>query len=151
MSVLADTNILLRWVQPSHPLNAAATENVARLLASGKDVCFTPQNIAEFWNVATRPVASNGLGLDVAAARRGVELIEEILTLLPETPAVYAEWKRLVIAHGVAGVRVHDARLVASMNAHGVRTILTFNTDDFLRYTTDNRHPIKVLHPSLAS
>jgi predicted nucleic acid-binding protein len=37
---------------------------------------------------------------------------------------------------------VHDARLVAAMNVHGVRRILTFNTDDFARYG------IEVLHPS---
>ena len=36
--------------------------------------------------------------------------------------------------HGVVGSKVHDARLVAAMNVHGVRRILTFNTDDFTRY-----------------
>ena len=123
MGVLADTNVLLRWAQPSHPFNAVATESVARLLAAGEDVCFTPQNVAEFWHVVTSPVANNGLGLDVAAARRAVERIERVLTPIPDTPAVNDEWKRLVVAHGV-------------------KAILTFNTDDFLRYTTDARHPI---------
>jgi antitoxin ParD1/3/4 len=33
------------------------------------------------------------------------------------------------------GVKVHDARLVAMMNIHGIRRILTFNTDDFLRFS----------------
>ncbi|OLC95765.1 MAG: hypothetical protein AUH86_11260 [Acidobacteria bacterium 13_1_40CM_4_58_4] len=30
--------------------------------------------------------------------------------------------------------KVHDARLVASMNVHAVTLILTFNTDDFSRH-----------------
>jgi hypothetical protein len=66
MSVLVDTNVLLRRAQPDHPSHAAAVESVARLLAAGEPVYFTPQNIAEFWNVATRPAANNGLGFSVA-------------------------------------------------------------------------------------
>ena len=65
-----------------------------------------------------------------------------ILTLLRDSPATYTEWKRLVIKHSVVGVKVHDTRLVAAMNVHGVGRILTFNVDDFARYG------IEVLHPS---
>jgi predicted nucleic acid-binding protein len=39
-----------------------------------------------------------------------------------------------VIAHSVVGVEVHDAKLVASMNAYGITHLLTFNTGDFERY-----------------
>jgi predicted nucleic acid-binding protein len=31
-------------------------------------------------------------------------------------------------------VKVHDARLVAAMKAHGIGRILTFNGEDFERY-----------------
>ena len=62
MSILIDTNILLRRVQPAHPSHVVAVESVARLLATGETVYFTFQNIAEFWNVATRAVDKNGLG-----------------------------------------------------------------------------------------
>jgi predicted nucleic acid-binding protein len=59
-----------------------------------------------------------------------VEKIERILTLLRDSPATYTEWKRLVIKHSVLGAKVHDARLVAAMNVHGVGRILTFDVDD---------------------
>jgi len=62
MSVLIDTNILLRSAQPTHPLWSQATHSVATLLKQNETVCYCPQNIAEFWNVATRPVTVNGLG-----------------------------------------------------------------------------------------
>ena len=42
----------------------------------------------------------------------------------------------------VSGQKVHDARLVAAMNVHDVKTILTFDVDDFSRYRF-----IRVLHP----
>ena len=41
------------------------------------------------------------------------------------------------------GPKREDARLVAAMVVHGVKHILTFNADDFARYTE-----IEVLHPS---
>ena len=62
MSVLVDTNVLLRSVQPSHPMHDPAVRTVAALIRGGEPVVITPQIVAEFWNVATRPVNCNGLG-----------------------------------------------------------------------------------------
>jgi predicted nucleic acid-binding protein len=146
MSFLVDTNILLRSVEPLHPHHTVAVAAVYRLLAESTPVYFTLQNIAEFWNVATRPIEHNGLGFSIAATLAEVEKIEGLLTLLPDTPAVYAEWKRIIVVHGVSGVKVHDARLVATMKTHGVRSLLTFDVDDFKRYTG-----IDVMHPKVVA
>jgi predicted nucleic acid-binding protein len=134
MSILIDTNVLLRRTQPDHAHHVLAVESIARLLAANDPVYFTLQNIAEFWSVATRPIPNNGLGFSPAAALAEVNKIERFLAVLPDSPMVYPEWKRLVILHGVTGVRVHDARLVAVMNVHRVRRILTFDRGDFAIY-----------------
>ena len=55
MGVLVDTNVLLRSAQPTH-LCSQATHAVSKLLRQKESVFFCSQNIAEFWNVATRPV-----------------------------------------------------------------------------------------------
>ena len=68
MSVLVDTNVLLRRIQPNHDHHALAIDSVARLIASGEPVYFTLQNISEFWNVMTRPITANGLGFSAAFA-----------------------------------------------------------------------------------
>jgi len=141
MSVLIDTNVLLRRTQPDHEYHLAAVESVARLLAENEPVCFTLQNIAEFWSVATRPVANNGLGFSPTETLAEVHKIERFLTMLPDSPLAYEEWKRLVLQHGITGVRVHDARLVAVMNVHRVRRILTFDRDDFTVYGVEVIHP----------
>lgn len=120
-------------------------ESVARLLAAGDSVYFTLQNMPEFWNVATRPAAHNGLGFSVALALGEMEKIERFLTALPGSPAVYGEWKRLVVHHSVLGSKVHDARLVATMNVHGIRRILTFNSGDFARCDIEAVHPLALL------
>jgi len=54
------------------------------------------------------------------------------------------EWRRLVLIHSVLGAQVHDARLVAAMQVHGVTPILTLDELDFRRYSG-----IVVIHPRL--
>jgi predicted nucleic acid-binding protein len=145
MSILVDTNDLLRRTQPDHPSHTFAVESVARLLAAGDPVYFILQNMSEFWNVATRPAANNGLGFSVALALVEMEKIERFLTVLPDSPAAYGEWKRLVVQDRVVGSKVHDAKLVAAMNVSGIRRILTFNTEDFARYDIEAIHPSSLL------
>ena len=86
---------------------------------------FCPQNIAEFWNVATRPAGNNGLGMSHDEVVAEVQAIETRFTLLPDFPAIYPEWKRLVTDFQVKGIKVYDTRLVAFMNVYGVESILT--------------------------
>ena len=136
MIYLADTNVLLRFADRTHPIHATIRAAVRKLRTSGHSVRATPQNFVEFWNVATRPIERNGLGLVPATADRLLRLVERLFSLLPDSPAVYTEWRRLVVSFGVSGVQVHDARIAAAMIVHGVTHILTFNTTDFVRYGT---------------
>jgi predicted nucleic acid-binding protein len=144
MSVLVDTNVLLRRLEPGHPHHRAAVAGADRIMDSGEPVYIAAQNIAEFWASATRSPAQNGLGLDVAAAAVAVDRIEQAFALLPDDPRIYDYWKRLVRIHQIVGNRVYDARLVAVMSVHGVGRILTFNTPDFTRYGVAVLHPAAV-------
>jgi hypothetical protein len=51
------------------------------------------------------------------------------VNLLPENEQVYREWRKIVVRYSVSGVQVHDARLAAAMYVHGVREILTLNSE----------------------
>ena len=73
---------------------------------------------------------------------RYVSRLESMLDFFPDTPAIYIEWRRLVSARSVSGRQVHDARLVAAMNLHGVSNVLTFNVSDFRRYSE-----VTAVHP----
>jgi predicted nucleic acid-binding protein len=135
MRYLTDSNILLRLLQRNDPHHSTIRQAVRTLLARGDELCCAPQNIVELWNVSTRPAtARGGFGLTTAETDRRVRLIERVFTLLDETPAVYPEWRRLVVGNSVVGVQVHDARIVAVMNVHGITHILTLNGADFSRY-----------------
>jgi predicted nucleic acid-binding protein len=132
---LLDSNILLRWVKPDHSDYSAIVSATDTILRQDGILCYTSQNVAEFWNTCTRPLDRNGYGLSPQETDRKARFFEERLRLLPEGPEVHEEWRKLLVTHNVLGVQVHDARLVAAMRVHGVKRILTFNTKDFARFT----------------
>lgn len=137
MIYLADTNFLLRFVDRSNLLNPIIRSARKKLRANNDELVTTPQNCIELWNVATRPVARNGLGLTPIDAERMLRLIERLFPLISDSPAVYPEWRRLVATFGVSGVQVHDARIVAYMKTNNITHILTFNGKDFMRYASE--------------
>jgi predicted nucleic acid-binding protein len=143
---LLDTNILLRWIKPDDRDYSLVTSAVERLLRERTALCYTSQNVAEFWNTCTRPLGQNGYGLSPEQTDHRVKLFEENLRLLPDSLAVHEEWRKLIVAHSVRGVQVHDARLAAAMRVHGVQRILTFNEADFARYPG-----IEAIHPRTIS
>jgi predicted nucleic acid-binding protein len=112
---LLDSNVFLRLSKRDDPEHALIKTAIERLIEEGADLCYAPQNVVEFWNVFTRPRGSNGFGMTVAEADREALLIENQFTFLPDNEMIHSEWRRLVVAYGVSGVPVHDARFVAAM------------------------------------
>ena len=134
MQILVDTGVLLRAFQRGTPEQRLILRSLRKLRSENHDLLTTSQNVAEFWNVSTRPVqARGGFGLPVQAVDR-VKLIERIGDVLPFSDPAYEEWRRLVVKYQVVGVTVHDAKLVATMFAHNIQHILTLNQSDFRRY-----------------
>ena len=134
MDYLSDTNIILRLAEPAHPMHATTLKAVTKLFSNGDNLCLLPQNLIEFWNVATRPADKNGLGWTINQTHTEVALLESVFSVLPDSNAIYTEWRQLVVKHSVSGKQVHDTRLVAAMNIHKITHLLTFNTDDFKRF-----------------
>ncbi|MYA98341.1 PIN domain-containing protein [Candidatus Poribacteria bacterium] len=144
MIYLVDTNVLLRFSRHEDPRYQIVQHTVHKLEAEEHQLRTTSQNFAEFWNVATRPANQNGFGHTVFETEQLLLGLEKFFRLLPDSPDVYPEWKRLVVKYDVSGVQVHDARLAAAMIVHNVKHILTFNVTDFQRYTDEG---IEVVNP----
>jgi predicted nucleic acid-binding protein len=135
MLILVDSGILLRLVNAADPLNAIIDAAVRVIQSRGDALAYALQNAAEFWNVCTRPAtARGGLGLDAVETERRLKVVEASFSLLSEPTTAYSIWRQLVVAHAVRGKQVHDARLVALMQAHGISHILTLNGGDFARF-----------------
>ncbi len=135
MNYVLDSNILLRMAQDSHPMHDEATQATTTLIRQGETLHIIPQNLYEFWSVATREINYNGLGLSISDAQNELARLRSLFSYLPDTPAVCSQWERLVVQYAVIGRDSHDTRIVAAMNVRGVTHLLTFNKDDFRRYT----------------
>jgi predicted nucleic acid-binding protein len=140
--MLVDTSVLIRTLQPHHPLYIPADRAIRLLPEQGRELHIVAQNLIELWTVATRPLGENGLGMTAAEAASELEKIKGMFLFLPETPAIYPAWEALVLKFRVVGRPAHDARLVAAMQAHGLTAILTFDRTGFSRYPG-----IEVVHP----
>jgi predicted nucleic acid-binding protein len=136
VAYLIDTSILARLANTADTHYPIAVHAVMELHRQGETLHVTPQNLVEFRNAATRPVAQNGLGLTATEAMTRASIFEAAFPLLVETPDIYPAWKELVDAMGVIGKRVHDARLVVCCHVNGVSHLLTFNTAHFTRFAS---------------
>jgi predicted nucleic acid-binding protein len=136
MDVLLDTNLLTRCIQPSHPLHKIAVSAMNELSARRDRLCIVPQILYEYFVVCTRPPNEyGGLGMTNEAAVAEIFRVAQLAELLQDSSIIYPEWLRLVDAYKILGKRGHDPRLVAAMNIHGLKAIVTFNVKDFGRYS----------------
>jgi predicted nucleic acid-binding protein len=132
---LIDTGVLLRLLNRADPAHEAVRKCLRTLRGAGDRLAVSPQNIAEFWNVSTRPSsARGGYGLSVAVTEHHLQVIERICDVIPDSPNLYPVWRQLVVINSVKGVQAHDARLVAWMKTQAISQLITFNVDDFSRY-----------------
>ena len=127
----------------STPHYALARNALVNLRLRNEVLCIAPQNLVEFWAVATRSQDENGLGMTAEQTAKELSHVRDFFRLLPYTPEVIQAWERIVAAQGVSGKQTHDAHLVAIMQAHSVSIILTFNEGHFKRFPG-----IMALHPS---
>jgi predicted nucleic acid-binding protein len=134
--ILLDTNFLGRITDSDDPQCAAARHAMHSMLGQGEQLAIVPQNLYEFWAIATRnpgprPARSNGLGLTTTQASQWLSFFQRRFTLLPDRDDLPARWHELVRTLGIKGFRAHDARLAAAMQSYGIHRLLTFNGQDF--------------------
>ena len=141
--ILLDTNLLGRMTDRADPQYAAAHRAVRILRTQKDEPLIVPQNLFEFWAVATRAKAQNGLAMTPDRAALWIGYFRRLCSLLPDRPELAMVWLELVKAHAIKGFKAHDARLAAAMLTHKIPRLLTFNGADFKAL------PIAAVHPDL--
>ncbi len=145
MACLLDTGILLRAFDASFVEYRLVRQALRTLMSRQGRLIVTVQNLAEFWNVSTRPTDKNGYGLSTERTSRRLNVIERLCDVATEDDNSYRIWRGLLATHSLTGVSVHDARLVSVMLARGLSEILTLNERDFRRYNgISNLTPNKI-------
>lgn len=142
-SILVDIYVLIRGMSMTMAQHHEAKSAIDHLQSRGWETAIVPQVLYKFWSVATRPVQANGLGFDQKQAWTDLQWIRSHHMFYAETSALFPRWETLIHSVPVSGKNAHDARLVAAMQLHHIEHLLTFNVQDFRRYSS-----IVVMDPS---
>src|ERR1700681_4602355 len=111
--ILLDTNLLGRMTDSTDPQCAAARRAVHVLSARRERLIIVPQNLYEFWAVATRkagppPAGQNGLGMTPHQANQWLRFFQRRFSLLPDRDELLARWHTLVTTLGISGIWKRD-------------------------------------------
>ena len=131
--LFVDTNILIYATDPVSPLNGTAIGTLQHARATSIDLMISPQILREYLAAATR-VAITGSGSPIASIMQNFRVFRTDFTVLADSPVVLDHLDNLVSSIPVAGKQIHDANIVPTMQAYGVRHLLTHNTGDFTRF-----------------
>jgi predicted nucleic acid-binding protein len=132
--VVLDTNVLLAATDEGRADHVAALAVLDEWPGQGTTLYVSGQIVREYLAVATRPPASNGLGLSLSDATANARAIRERSRFVGEDHKVSGRLLELVEQNHCAGKQVHDANIVATMLVHGIEAIVTLNTADFARF-----------------
>ena len=140
---LLDTNIVLRFSNPSDRQHQLVVNAITNLLEQEHELVLVPQVLIEMWVVGTRPTDVNGLGWSTTYTSNIIRQLLERFPLIEEDSTIFSNWLRIVSNNNIVGKRTHDARIVATMQSAEITHILTLNPKDFSRIPD-----LMVVHPA---
>lgn len=131
--VLVDTNVLVYASLRNSEWHTKAVQALHTELQSGAEMWVSRQILREYLAVMTRP-GTTTLASPAVTATSDVIAFERMFQVADETSDVTARLVTLVRSVSVGGKNIHDANLVATMQAFGISRLLTHNVADFKRY-----------------
>jgi toxin-antitoxin system PIN domain toxin len=128
--IAVDTNILVYAERLESPWFEAAERALSELAESSAPWAIPWPCIHEFFSVVTNPrIWKTPTPPAIAVSQIGGWMESPGLVLLAEGPRFWTELKDVLRASGVAGGRVHDARIAAICRQHGISTLWSADRD----------------------
>ncbi len=132
--IAVDTNVLVYAEVKSTPQHRRAVEVLGRLAAGDAPWAIPWPCLYEFLRVVTHPrVFEPPVPVEIARADLRAILESPSLLLLSETDRHPAVLEEVLRESGASGNLVHDAHIAALCREHGVRELLTADSD-FARF-----------------
>ena len=128
--IAVDTNLLVYAHREDSPFNDAAYGSIVEL-AEGRGPWAIPWPcLHEFLAIVTHPkIYAPPTPLDAALEQVAAWLESPSLVLLAESEGYWPELRLTLQVGRVAGPQIHDARIAALCQSHGVRELWTADRD----------------------
>lgn len=128
--IAVDTNILVYAHREDSPFHAAARQRLAALAEGIASWAIAWPCLHEFLAIVTHPrIYAPPTPLDRALDQVEAWLESPSLVVLSESAAYWPALRRLLVGGRVLGPQVHDARVAALCQQHGVRELWTADRD----------------------
>jgi len=131
-ALFIDTNVLVYANVLETPFHQQALAAINAAYQSGRTIWISRQVIREYLVTLTRPQAFESLPRETVLEQVG-QFIKRF-EVADDTPAVTDQLLQLLANQKLGGKQVHDANIVATMQAYGIPALLTHNTRDFERF-----------------
>jgi predicted nucleic acid-binding protein len=131
-ALFVDTNVLVYANVIETPFHEQALAAINAAYQANRTIWISRQVIREYLVTMTRPQAFENLPKTTV-----LEQIEQFTTrfdVADDIPVVTGKLLDLLANYRLGGKQVHDANIVATMQAYGIPALLTHNTKDFERF-----------------
>jgi predicted nucleic acid-binding protein len=133
--VFVDTNILIYANLTESPFHQHAIQILETLHQQESTLWISRQILREYLSamtkreILTHPIAITSLIEDIQS-------FSQHFCIAEDSPLVTKKLLALVKQIAVGGAQIHDANIIATMQAYNIPTLLTHNTKDFKRFSS---------------
>lgn len=132
-ALFIDTNILIYANVATAPLHQQALNAIRTAHQAERPLWISRQVLREFVATRTRPQTFARPSAPETTIER-VRYLEEHFLVGDDTAVVTKYLVKLMREFQIGGKQVHDANIVATMQAYDIPALLTHNTKDFERF-----------------
>ena len=131
--IFLDTNILIQANVLSAPLHGNVLNALQILQQSNTDLWISRQVLREYIATVTRP-QSFMQPMNSAKVIQRIRYFETHFQVADDISPVTDRLLTLIENIPVGGKQIHDANIVATMQAYGIERLFTLNIKDFTRF-----------------
>jgi predicted nucleic acid-binding protein len=132
--VFLDTNILVYARATQSPFHQAALQMIQRLDQSRVELWISRQVLREYLATFTRPQQFTN-PLPIETLIEDIRLFQTRFRVAEDSLQVTQRLLALMEQVSIGGKQVHDANIIATMQAYGISQLLTHNVADFNRFS----------------
>jgi len=131
-AIFVDTNVLVYANIVESPFHEQALTAITTAHRAGRTIWISRQVIREYLATLTRPQTFENLPRAMVLAQIG-QFIDRF-EVADDTAVVSEQLLQLLANFRIGGKQVHDANIVATMQAYGIPALLTHNIKDFNQF-----------------
>lgn len=133
-SVFVDTNVIIYANLRQSEFYPYAMKWLEKLQKNGNNLWISRQVLREYLSAMTRQTEFTE-SISISNLIEDVHYFIDVFFVAEDSPQITNNLLSLIEKKPVGGKQIHDANIVATMQAYGIQHLLTHNVSDFARFS----------------